>query len=276
MEKLSVQAIIDNIKNRKTFEAVSEDYSFTLKIEDYTHYIAAAVHDGHQFRRELWDNCLHTEYDRWFEEDPATKAMIANQPIVLAGMDSRFEYDLNRGPENAIYTDAWGKQLWKSPLPQKMVDTSLTKHNNFYRVTHALVETIEDKHGTCLVYDMHSYNWIRWNREVPTWNLGTANIDNGRFGEFVESWRKLLADFKLPDDIVSTAKINDTFQGNGFFLKYITQHFKNTLVMATEIKKVYCDELNQIIFPEVVTAVAENLDKAIAKNAEQFRKLFIK
>lgn len=275
MEKLSVKAILDKIKNRKTFEAVAEDYSFTLKIEKYTHYICGAIHDGHQFRRELWDYCLHTEYERWFEEDPATKTMIAGQPIVIAGMDSRFEYDLNRSIDNAIYTDAWGKQLWKDPLSQSMVNTSLTKHNNFYRVTHALVEAIEDTHGACLVYDMHSYNWMRWNRDTPTWNLGTSNIDNHRFGDFIEDWRTLLAGFSLPNDIESSAKINDIFQGNGFFLKYITQHFKDTLVMATEIKKIYCDELNQVMFPEVIVAITENLSNAIAKNSDRFKKGFI-
>ena len=43
------------------FEAVSEDYSFTIKIEDYAPYSCGAVHDGHQFRKSLWENCLHTE-----------------------------------------------------------------------------------------------------------------------------------------------------------------------------------------------------------------------
>jgi len=75
MEKLSIQQIINKIEAEETFEAVSEDYSFTLKIDKYVHYACAAVHDGHQFRKELWQNCLHTEYERWFEEDPQTKEM---------------------------------------------------------------------------------------------------------------------------------------------------------------------------------------------------------
>lgn len=275
MEKLSVKAVIEKIKKRKTFEAVSEDYSFTIKIEKYTHYICAAIHNGHQFRKALWENCLLTEYERWYEEDPATKEMIVNQPIVIAGLDSRFEYDLNRSPENAIYTDAWGKKMWKNPLNQKEVDRSLNKHRDFYKVVHALAEAVEVDYGAGLVYDMHSYNWRRWNRKVPTWNIGTVNIDNEQFGHFVEVWRKQLAGFSLPHNIVSNAKINDTFRGNGFFLKYITEKFKNILVLATELKKVYCDELHQIIYPEVVAAVRENLDEAIVKNAKRFKRVFI-
>ena len=109
MHRLSVAGIIQHIENRETFEAVSDDYSFTLKIKEYVPYVCGAVHDGHQFRQELWDNCLHTEYERWYEEDPSTKQMIQSNPIVIAGCDSRFEYDLNRAPDTAVFDTAWGK-----------------------------------------------------------------------------------------------------------------------------------------------------------------------
>ncbi|MFC4269231.1 N-formylglutamate amidohydrolase [Polaribacter marinivivus] len=270
MVKLSVEDIIAKIKNEETFEAVSEDYSFTIKIEEYVYYACGAVHNGHQFRQELWDNCLHTEYERWFEEDPETKEMVKSHPIVIAGCDSRFEYDLNRAPETAIYEDAWGKKLWKQPLPIEMHEKSLQKHANFYKVVHALISKLEEKFGVCIVYDMHSYNWKRWTREVPTWNLGTSNVDNQRFGEEIESWRAILEKTPLPNGIKSTSKINDTFQGNGYFLKYITQNFNNTLVLATEIAKVYCDELKQIMYPEVVTAVEKYLKLELKKHANTF------
>lgn len=270
MLKLSIEEIITKINREETFVAVSNDYSFTIKIDEYVHYACGAVHDGHQFRKELWNNCLHSEYERWFEEDPETKKMIKTHPIVIAGCDSRFEYDLNRTPETAIYEDAWGKQLWKNPLSKNMHKKSMQKHTNFYKVIHALISKLEEKFGVCIVYDMHSYNWKRWTREVPTWNLGTSNIDNERFGATIESWRAILEKTPLPNGIKSTSKINDTFQGNGYFLKYITQNFKNTLVLATEIAKVYCDELSQIIYPEVVTAVEKYLQIELKKHANAF------
>jgi len=274
MERLSIDTIIAKINAEKCFSAVSEDYSFTLKINKYSHYICGAVHDGHQFRKELWDNCLHNEYDRWYEEDPETKNMVISHPIVLAGMDSRFEYDLNRAPETAIYDDAWGKQLWQNPLPENMKHKSLEKHANFYKVVHALVSKIEKKFGVCVVYDMHSYNWKRWDREVPTWNLGTSNVDNQRFGKSIEAWRLVLSQLQLPNGIKSTSKINDTFQGNGYFLKYITNNFENTLVLATEIAKVYCDEYDQVIYPEVVAAVETQLRTELPKHASNFYNSF--
>ncbi|MBC8754904.1 N-formylglutamate amidohydrolase [Kordia sp. YSTF-M3] len=270
MEKLTIAQIIAKIQNEELFEAVSSEYSFTIKIDAYVPYACGAVHDGHQFRRELWENCMHTEYDRWFEEDPATKEMVQSHPIVIAGMDSRFEYDLNRAPESAIYEDAWGKQLWHNPLPEAMKQKSLDKHTNFYKVVHALIEKLEEKFGVCVVYDMHSYNWKRWDREVPTFNFGTANVDNERFGETIEDWRSMLSEIKLPNGIASTSKINDTFQGNGYFLKFITQHFSNTLVLATEVKKIYCDEINQIMFPEVVAALEHALKVLVPMHADKF------
>jgi len=171
MQKLPIKEIIQKIEDQEIFEAVSDDYSFTIKIEEYVHYACGAVHDGHQFRSELWDNCLHTEYQRWFEEDSATKQMVQSHPIIIAGCDSRFEYDLNRAPESAIYVDAWGMQLWREPLSLAMKNKSLQKHHNFYKVTHALINKLEELFGICVVYDMHSYNWKRWDREVPTWNF---------------------------------------------------------------------------------------------------------
>ena len=270
MQRLSVDDIIQKIQNEECFDAVAEDYSFTLKIEKYVHYVCGAVHDGHQFRKELWKNCLHSEYERWFEEDPCTKTFVKSHPIVIAGCDSRFEYDLNRHPDNAIYEDAWGKKLWKAPLSWEQHDRSIQKHDNFYNVVDALISKLEEKFGVVVVYDMHSYNWRRWDREVPVINLGTQNIDNERFGTLIENWRESLSKLELPYGMRATSKLNDTFFGNGYFLKFITKNFSNTLVLATEFKKIYCDELTQVILPEVVAAIETQLREKLPQHAEAF------
>ena len=272
MQRLSIQSIISKIENEDCFHAVAEDYSLTIKIDEYVYFACAAVHNGHQFRKELWDNCIHTEYERWYEEDPETKNMVSSHPIVIAGCDSRFEYDLNRDPENAVFETAWGKALWHEPLSEEKKNRSIDKHANFYKVTHALISKLEEKFGIAIVYDMHSYNWKRWDREVPTWNLGTSNVDNDRFGDDIELWRQSLSEIKFPKQIKSTALINDTFQGNGYFLKYITQNFKNTLVLATEIAKIYCDKYDYLIYPEVVASVEHQLKTKLPEHASNFYK----
>lgn len=64
MERLSIQVNISKIENEDCFYAVAEDYSLTAKIDEYVHYVCAAVHDGHQFRKELWSIYIHIEYER--------------------------------------------------------------------------------------------------------------------------------------------------------------------------------------------------------------------
>lgn len=270
MLKLSIAEIIAKIGKEEPFHAVAEDYSFTLKIEKYTHFLCAAVHDGHQFRKSLWPQCLHTAYDRWYEEDPCTRQMVQTMPMVLAGCDSRFEYDLNRTPDSAIYEGAWGKKLWKTPLSEDQKKISLDKHRAFYRVVQALVSKMEEKFGAAIVFDMHSYNRQRWDRPVPVINLGTKNIDNERFSAFAKAWCDSLKKIELPNDIETTAAINDTFQGNGYFLKFITEHFKETLVLATEFSKIYCDELTYVIYPEVVEAIESQLKVKVRNQATLF------
>ena len=76
---------------------------------------------------------------------------------------------------------------------------------------------------------------------------------------------------QLPNDLKSTSKINDTFQGNGYFLKYISQKFNNTLVLATEVAKVYCDEYTGIIYPEVVRSIEEQLKELIPLQLKEFQ-----
>ena len=272
MEKLSIEEIISKIESETVFHAVTSDYSFTIKIDNYVHYVAAAIHNGHQFRKELWDNCTHSEYERWYEEDVATKDMIDTLPIVIAACDSRFEYDLNRAPNEAVFETAWGKKLWHEPLSKQMKQKSLEKHQHFYKVVDALLLKLESKFGACIVYDLHSYNWKRWDREVPTFNLGTSNIDNQKYASEVETWRQSLSEIELPHHIKSQAEVNDVFQGNGNFLKHITNQFKNTLVLATEISKIYCDELEERVFPEVVTSIKKQLHPKIESHAHQYLK----
>ncbi|MEX0275578.1 MAG: hypothetical protein AB3N16_14490 [Flavobacteriaceae bacterium] len=90
MRRLSIRKIVSKIGKGEAFEAVSDAYTLHIKIEAYVPYICAAVHDGHQFRKSLWDNCLHTEYERWYEEDPCTLEMVRHHPITISGLDSRF------------------------------------------------------------------------------------------------------------------------------------------------------------------------------------------
>ena len=39
---------------------------------------------------------------------------LSSLPLTIVGLDSRFEYDLNRDPESCVYKDAWENQYGRS------------------------------------------------------------------------------------------------------------------------------------------------------------------
>lgn len=269
MKRLEVKEIIALINAEKHFEALASDGSFSIKVNRYLPYCCTAIHNGNNFRSELREKINHDEYNRWYEEDPFTSDFISSMPITLIGNDSRFEYDLNRSPDNCIFDTAWEKKVWKKKLTTKERQKSVAKHDNYYKVTNALISKLESLFGGCVVYDVHSYNFQRWERKVPLFNIGTENIDTKRFGNVIEHWRKELGEIEL-QDIENNSAINDVFYGRGYNLKYITENFKNTLVLATEVKKVYCNELTGDDYPNIIKNLQKGFKKAILNNANFF------
>lgn len=270
MHRLSITEMIKRIEREEIFHAVADDNSFEIKIEDYVPFACAAVHDGHQFRKDLWDKVLHSNYERWFEEDPATAEMISGLPITIVGRDSRFEYDLNREPSKAVYETAWGKELWKQPLTDEEREKSLEKHDNFYRVVLALVLKLEEMFGSVVFYDLHSYNYRRWEREVPVFNIGTQAINAQKFQTAIQQWQEILNKFALPIDQEVKCEVNDVFDGMGWFCRYVTKNSLNTLVLPTEVSKIYGDELAYQIYPEVVYALKDQFKYYIQAHAHRF------
>ncbi|MDW7690514.1 flavohemoglobin expression-modulating QEGLA motif protein [Flammeovirgaceae bacterium SG7u.111] len=269
MLKLTVDEMIGRIERGITFNAEAKDGSFKLKIEEYTAYICAAVHNGAKLRPDLLENCLLTQQERWYEEDPHTSDFIKDLPIVMEGLDSRYEYDLNREPAQAIYDTAWGKTVWKNAITPQQREVSLQKHEGFYKVLETLVQKIETKFGACLVFDIHSYNHKRWNRDTPLFNLGTVNVDNVRFGKVISKWVSSLGKMEFPDTENETA-INDVFFGKGYLLSNLTNKFENTLVLATEVKKVYCDEDSGELYPQMISLIQKQFKGAIHNSVKLF------
>lgn len=269
MKKLSVDQIINKISKEEIFEATTMNGAFNIKINRYVPYVCTAIHAGHNFREELKSKCIHTEYERWFEEDPYTDEFINAFPITIIGNDSRYEYDLNRDPDNCIYEEAWGKKVWKKPLTKAEKARSLQKYNSYYKVINALITKLEAKFDGCVVYDMHSYNYKRWTRPTPVFNIGCELVDMKKYGKYVNHFNEELDKIEFRE-IESQSAINDVFQGKGQNLTYITQNFNKTLVLATEVKKVYCDELTGKPYPEEIKYLKRMLKKAILNNVSLF------
>lgn len=270
LKTVEIKAIIQKIRNGQTFSALAPDGSFSIAIDDYVPFVCAAIHNGGNLREDLRGKCALNKFERWYEEDPFTGLFISALPIRLVCHASRYEFDLNRHPQEAIYDEAWGKQVWQQSLSKEEKNVSIKRHNNFYVVLDELLKVLTKKHGACLVYDIHSFNFRRIEKEsIPVFNVGTTEILSKKFRPHINSWLDELQKIKLPG-ISTTAKENDVFFGRGHFLKHITKKFKNVLVLATEVKKIYCDELSGDEYPEVIDAMREGLKRAVLTHASAF------
>jgi N-formylglutamate deformylase len=243
MQTLSEDAIIEKIRQREIFTATIDSGAFTLKIEKYEPALSVAIHNGGNLRPELVDNCLLSQTERYYEEDPFTGSFIEQQPITLIAQDSRYEYDLNRITDECVYETAWGKEIWKEPLSADAITASKEKHAQFYRIVSALVEALTEDFGQCIVYDNHSYNYRRHDRDdLPVFNLGTTSVNSDSWRPLIDAWLEALQNMPL-DGIEITAAENDIFYGKGYLAGHCHGLYNNVLVLATETKKVFMDEL---------------------------------
>lgn len=267
-KKLRKSEIIEKIKKGVTFEAFSEDNSFFIKVEKYVPYLCTAIHAGHNLRPELAKKTALSDYQRWFEEDPETDVFIKSLPITIVANDSRYEYDLNRNRENCIYETAWEKPVWKTPLSDEEKAKSLQKFDNFYQIVDALVAKLESMHKGVIVYDIHSYN-LRGDDKKPVFNIGTERVNKEKFEIFTKHWKEQLSKIELTT-AESRAAINEVFYGRGYFLEHISKKFDNTLVLATEVSKIYCNEKNGDTYPMIVEDLHLQLKRAILQNTKYF------
>ena len=271
MSFLSEQAIVDKISHRQCFQATIEGGAFTIKIEKYVPAMSAAIHNGSQFREELLANCLLSESERYYEEDPFTGSFIAEQAITLIAHDSRYEYDLNRETSVSVYESAWGKEIWKTPLDSSVIATSQEKHSQFYRIVAAIVEALIEDFGQCIVYDNHSYNFRRHERQdLPVFNVGTSSVKSDKWRPVIDAWLTQLNNMKV-DGIDVTARENDIFFGKGYLAAFCHGRYDDVLVLASESKKVFMNELTG----EPDNVVLPSLQKAYNATVAQHTKDYI-
>lgn len=272
MIKMSESACIKAIHESQLFHAIVGE-AFEIKIENYGFFICTAIHNGHQLRGELVENCVLTSDERFFEEDPYTGEMIASMPITMIGLDSRYEYDLNRDSDSCIYDEAWGKQVWLKPLTDSQKKISVDKHQLFYRVLGEIIKKVEELHGNCLVYDIHSYNYLRMDHcEIPpTFNIGTEQLDTQRWGQVIKHWNKNLAKIDLPN-IDTRSAVDEVFFGRGYLATFVKSKYKNTLVLPTEVKKVFMSEETGELYSLVLNDLKAAFKEVFLANAVYFTK----
>ncbi|MGB0938608.1 MAG: flavohemoglobin expression-modulating QEGLA motif protein [Colwellia sp.] len=270
MLTLSEKECIALIKNGDCFHAEVGDGSFIVKIDEYAPIICAAIHNGHRLRYDLKKSFLLSKEERFYEEDPYTDELISSFPIQIIGNDSRFEYDLNRAKTLSTYfKTAWDKHVWQKPLTQRQRAESHSKHQAFYNVLETVIKAIEKQFNNAIVFDIHSYNYKRIEKETPTFNIGSSQIDVERWGNIVNHFEKQLNKIELPNLNVRAAT-DETFQGRGYLITHINAHFDNTLVLPTEVKKVFMNETSGEVYPLVLEELKAGFKNAISETAAHF------
>ncbi len=270
MLTLSEKECITLIKKGECFHAEVESGSFIVKIDEYTPIICAAIHNGHKLRPELEKSFSLSDDERLYEEDPHTDELISSFPIQLIGNDSRFEYDLNRAKTLSTYfKTAWEKQVWQKPLSQAQRAKSHNKHQAFYNVLEAIIQVVEKQFNNAIVFDIHSYNYKRIEQDTPTFNIGSGQIDVERWGSVVNQFEKQLNRITLPNLDVRAAT-DEVFHGRGYFISHVNAHFDNTLVLPTEVKKIFMDESSGDVYPLVLEELKAGFKSAISETAAFF------
>jgi N-formylglutamate amidohydrolase len=214
--------------------------------------IATAIHDGHSVRPEVAGRLALDPAARLREEDPFTGRLAAIGTTCLVALRSRFEVDLNRPREQAVYRvcdDAWGLEVWREACSDDLVAGSLAVYDSFYAVLGRVLRERERRHGRFVVLDIHSYNHRRQgaNRppadpaDNPEINVGTGTVDRARWGGLVDRFCADLAACEVRGHRLDVRE-NVKFTG-GAMSAWIHRTFPATgCALAIEVKKTFMDE----------------------------------
>ena len=214
--------------------------------------VATAVHDGHEVREEVAEHVALSDAERLREEDPFTGEWTQVAATRVVGMRSRFEVDLNRPRDKAVYRtpeDAWGLTVWNAPPSKEVFERSLAQYDAFYDAMRRLFEELAGQHRHFIVFDLHSYNHRRQGPDGPTAdpdgnpqvNIGTGTMNRERWAPVVDTFIETLRSFDFPGGKLDVRE-NVKFQG-GNWPRWIHENFPDTgVAIAIEIKKFFMDE----------------------------------
>lgn len=269
MQLLSEPAIIDKIARGECFAAAIESEAFALRIDTYVPAVFTAIHDGHHVSSPLLNSMQVAGDQRTYEEDPYTGEIADLFSIAIQVRDSRYMYDLNRQPDECIYTEAWGYNVWETPPSPALRETLLERHNSYYRILHALMNRLETQFSRCVLYDLHSYNYSRINGNTPLFNIGTNYIDMAVYESVLLHLIKQLRSISL-DQIDNRTVCDEVFNGRGYQAHFITNKHPQSICVPLEIKKVFMDETSFEPHAETLNRLKDGLKQALSLNAAFF------
>ncbi|KFL31248.1 N-formylglutamate amidohydrolase [Devosia riboflavina] len=215
--------------------------------------VGTAIHDGHAVWPRLSQIMALDEAQRLREEDPFTAEFVKDIPTSIVVRRSRFEVDLNRAPEGAIYLrpeQAWGLDVWKRKPDEEHVAQLLRQHARYYALLRHVLGEIAAQFGAFVVLDMHSYNHRRNGPggpatpqdDAPDINIGTFSMDRARWAHILDPFMACLRQATVKGRPLDVRE-NIAFAGKGEQTRFIHEHFPQAgCAIAVEFKKIFMDE----------------------------------
>lgn len=215
--------------------------------------VGTAIHSGSKVEQVCQSLMCLSDADRLREEDPFTECFIADFPNRIVVHRSRFQVDLNRARDAAVYQSpeqSWGLKVWREPLAEEVVANSLCFHDDFYSELKRVLADIEQRHGNFVLIDVHSYNHRRNGPdakhtprdEAPDINIGTFSMDRQRWAPVVDAFIEALSGHRINGQAVDVRE-NVSFQGKGEQTRFVHANFpEHGCAIAVEFKKIFMDE----------------------------------
>ena len=245
--------------------------------------VASAIHDGGAISSEIQPWLAISAADRLREQDPHTGGWTVIAPTRVVGQHSRFEVDLNRPRDKAVYRapmDSWGLQVWKTELPAEVVEASLARYDAFYEAVEELLTRLVDRFGRLVVYDLHTYNRRRGGPTAapddpalnPDVNVGTGTMDRQRWAAIVE---RFLGDLRGFDFFGRQLDIRENVKFfGGHFPKWIHHRFPTSVcVLSIEWKKFFMDEWTGQVDSDQCDAIRRALASTVPGVLKELRRL---
>jgi N-formylglutamate deformylase len=226
--------------------------TFLIRAGNGSPIAATALHDGHALRAEVYVAMELGDEQRRREEDPHTGPWAEIVETSLIALRSRFEVDLNRPRERAVYLEpdhAWGLHVWRAPPAPSMITTSLAQYDAFYAAAARTFAHMCRQSGRFVVLDFHSYNHRRDGPTAPPAdpathpevNIGTSNMDRRRWAPVVDG---AIAHLRTADFMGRRLDVRENvkFRG-GHFPRWVHDSFPaHGCAIAIEFRKSFMDE----------------------------------
>jgi N-formylglutamate deformylase len=247
--------------------------------------VAVAVHAGHAIRDEVAALTAVPASRRVREEDASTAEWATRFPTRLVAGRSRFEVDLNRPRDSAVYLRpeaCWDLEPWRGALPAEVVDRSRHVYDGFYSVLAGILDRAQEAFGRFVVYDLHSYNHRRGGPSAapadpaghPDVNVGTGSLDRDRWGPLVDRFMAELAYVKVPyGDGHLDVRENVCFRGRQL-AQWVHDRYPETgCALAIEVKKFFMDEHTGQLDEELTDAVGDALAATVPAVIDELDRL---